>query len=76
MHLQQAQKRATVGSADAVITAMELSPNHEETYVAFYEPNESGMNGHLWVLSTEDGKLLRQYDNICYRPTKVIYKKR
>lgn len=76
MHLQQAQKHATVGSADAVITAMELSPNHEETYVAFYEPNESGMNGHLWVLSTEDGKLLRQYDNICYRPTKVIYKKR
>jgi hypothetical protein len=44
MHLQQAQKHATVGSADAVITAMELSPNHEETYVAFYEPNESGMN--------------------------------
>lgn len=67
---------ATVGSAAAVITSMELSQDHLETYVAFYEPNESGLNGHVWVIETETGGILRKYDNVCYRPTKIIYKKK
>ncbi len=67
---------AIVGSDRAVITAMELSQDHTETFVAFYEPDEEGLNGHVWVLNTEDGALLRQYDNICYRPTRIIYKKK
>ncbi len=67
---------ATVGSDRAVITAMELSEDHSETFVAFYEPDEEGLNGHVWVLNTEDGALLRRYDNVCYRPSRIIYKKK
>ncbi|MDE7378846.1 MAG: hypothetical protein K2N13_07820 [Paraprevotella sp.] len=74
--LDNAKVCATVGSDRAVVTAMELSLDHTETFVAFYEPDEEGLNGHVWVLNTEDGTLLRQYDNICYRPTRIIYKKK
>lgn len=65
-----------VGTPNAVITSMELSQDHEETFVAFYEPDEEGLNGHVWVFNTEKGELLRKYDNICNRPVKVIYKRR
>lgn len=74
--LNAATEHATVGSANAVITAMELSPDHTETFVAFYEPDETGLNGHVWVLDTENGTVLRKYDNICYRPVKIIYKRK
>ena len=76
MFLNSVKKHSTVGSSEAVITAMELSQDHLETYVAFYEPNESGLNGHVWVIETETGEILRKYDNVCYRPTKIIYKKK
>ncbi len=75
-HLKDAKELATVGSPEAVITSMELSEDHTETYVAFYEPGEEGLNGHVWVIKTEDGTLLRKYDNVCYRPEKIIYKKK
>lgn len=76
MFLQSVKSHATIGSADAVITAMELSKDHLETYVAFYEPNETGKNGHVWVIDTETGVVKRKYANVCYRPTKIIYKKK
>lgn len=63
-------------SNTAVITAMELSQDHKETFVAYYEPGESGKNGHVCVIDTETGNLLREYKNVCYRPTRMIYKKK
>jgi hypothetical protein len=65
---------ATVGSSSAVITAFEMSSDHTKTYVCFYEPTQSGKNGSMWVIDTDKGTILEKYDNICYRPVKVIYK--
>ena len=45
-------------------------------FVAFHEPAESGLNGHVWVYDTQDGALLRKYDNVCYQPVKIMYKKK
>ena len=66
----------TVGSADAVITGFEMSADHKKTYVAFYEPTKSGKNGSLWVIDTDKGTVLEKYDNVFYRPVKMIYKKK
>ena len=74
--LQAVQTLATVGTDQAVITAMELSLDHKETFVAFYEPQEEGLNGHVWVIDTDSGELLRKYDNVCYRPVKIMYKRK
>lgn len=74
--LNKAKEHAVIGSADAIITAMELSSDHLETYVAFYEPNETGKNGHVWIIDTETGEVKRKYANVAYRPTKIIYKKK
>ncbi len=73
---QRSKVIASVGSEDAVITSFELSKNHKETYVAYYEPNEEGMNGYVAVINTDTGELLRQYDNVCYQPVKIMYKKK
>lgn len=74
--LNQVPQHAEVGTANAVITAMELSLDQTETFVAFYEPEEEGLNGHVWVIDTDRGTVLRKYDNVCYRPVKIMYKKR
>lgn len=74
--LTQAGAVTTVGTEAAVITQMSLSPDQTETYVAFYEPQEQGLNGHVWVIATETGEVLRKYDNVCYRPVRMIYKKK
>ena len=66
----------TVGTADAVITGFEMSVDHKKTYVAFYEPKQSGKNGSLWVIDTDKGTILEKYDNVFYRPVKMIYKKK
>ena len=65
---------ATVGTSKAVVTAMTLSKDHSQTYVAFYEPDQDGKNGHVWCIATETGEVLARYDNVCYRPTCMIYK--
>lgn len=65
-----------IGSDDAIITAFELSPDHKKTYVAFYEPSKTGKNGSVWVIDTDKGDVLEKYDNVCYKPSKIIYKKR
>lgn len=63
-----------VGSDDAIITGFEMSADHKTTYVAFYEPNQSGKNGSVWAIDTDKGTILEKYNNICYKPVKIIYK--
>ena len=74
--LQNADVLLTVGSASAVITNFEMSADHKITYVAFYEPSQEGNNGSVWAFDTDKGTILHKYDNICYQPTKLIYKKK
>ena len=59
-----------VGSDDAVITSFEISADHKNTYVAFYEPNQEGLNGSVWMFDTDNGTVLEKYDNVCYQPVK------
>lgn len=66
----------TVGSSEAVITGFELSEDHKKTYVAFYEPKQEGLNGSVWVFDTDKGTVLDRYDNVCYQPVKIMYKKK
>ncbi len=70
----------TVGSdnANAVITGFEISADHKKTYVAFYEPGQTGKNGSVWVFNTDTGEVIEseKYDNVCYRPMKMIYKRK
>ena len=75
-YLEDADELLTVGSEDAIITSFEISDDHMKTYVAFYEPNQEGKNGSVWVFETNTGKVLEQYDNVCYQPVKMIYKKK
>ncbi|MBQ4082747.1 MAG: hypothetical protein IJC77_00600 [Bacteroidaceae bacterium] len=75
-YLEDADELLTVGSDDAIITSFEISDDHMKTYVAFYEPNQEGKNGSVWVFETNTGKVLEQYDNVCYQPVKMIYKKK
>ncbi len=66
----------TIGTESAIITAMSLSPDLTKTYVAFYEPEQTGLNGSVWVIDTDKGTILNKYDNVCYQPVKTIYKKK
>ena len=43
---------------------------------AFYEPDQEGLNGSVWVFDTDKGTVLEKYDNVCYEPVKMFYKKR
>ena len=74
--LEDAEVLLTVGSDDAVITSFEISDDHKTTYVAFYEPNQDGLNGSVWVFDTDNGVVLEKYDNVCYQPVKMFYKKK
>lgn len=66
----------TFGSSSAIITDLVLSRDHLTTYVAFYEPNQPGLNGSVYVINTDTGDILERHDNVCYRPTRMIYKKK
>ncbi len=72
--LGKANELLTVGSESAVITSFELSEDHKKTYVAFYEPEQNGMNGSVWVFDTDSGVVLEKYNNVCYRPVKMLFK--
>ena len=74
--LDKSEEYCKVGSAQAIIGSMELSQDQKELFVAFHEPAESGLNGHVWVYDTQNGTLLRKYDNVCYQPVKIMYKKK
>lgn len=75
-YLEDADELLTVGSNDAIITSFDISDDHLTTYVAFYEPNQEGLNGSVWVFDTDNGEVLEKYDNVCYQPVKMIYKKK
>lgn len=74
--ITKADNLLTVGSDKAVITSLEMSDDHLKTYVAFYEPDQEGLNGSVWVFDTDKGTVLEKHDNVCYKPVKMIYKKR
>ncbi len=71
-----ASTHVTVGSENAIITGIEMSLDQKRVYVAFYEPDQSGLNGSVWVIDTDKGTVLNKYDNICYQPVKIMYKKK
>lgn len=75
-YITAADELLAVGSDQAVITGFEISADHMETYVAFYEPQQSGLNGSVWVFDTDKGTVLRKYNNVCYQPVKIMYKKK
>lgn len=71
-----ASTHTTVGSDNAIITGFEMSEDQQRTYIAFYEPTQSGLNGSVWVIDTDKGTVLNKYENICYQPVKIMYKKK
>ena len=75
-YLEDAVELLKVGSdeAEAVITSFDISEDHLKTYVAFYEAGQEGKNGSVWVFDTHSGKVLEEYNNVCYQPVKVLYK--
>ena len=75
-YLEDAENLLTVGTDEAIITSFEMSEDHKKTYVAFYEPTQEGKNGSVWVFDTNSGEVLEEYNNVCYQPVKVIYKKK
>ena len=75
-HITAAKDFQTIGSESAIITSIILSEDHSHTYVAFYEPDQPGLNGSVWVIDTDKGTVLKQYNNICYQPVKIMYKKK
>ena len=74
--LENAEELLNVGTDDAIITSFTISEDHKKTYVAFYEPTQEGKNGSVWVFDTNSGEVLEKYNNVCYQPVKVIYKKK
>lgn len=74
--LDKANVLQTFGSERAIITDLVISRDHLTTYVAFYEPDQPGLNGSVYVINTDTGEILERHDNISYRPTRMIYKKK
>ena len=75
-YLEDAEELLAVGNDEAIITSFEMSEDHKKTYVAFYDPTQEGKNGSVWVFDTYSGTVLEEYNNVCYQPVKVIYKKK
>ena len=74
--ITNAKTLQTIGSESAIITSMSLSTDHKRTYIAFYEPEQEGLNGCVWIIDTDKGTILEKYNNVCYEPVKIIYKKK
>lgn len=66
----------TIDLPGAEITTLTLSPDEEQLYVGVYQPKESGLNGHLYVLNSDTGKPIGNspYLNVACKPVKVMYK--
>ncbi len=60
----------------AEITSFEISEDHKKTYVSFWEPDKAGKNGSVWVFDTDTGEVFEKHNNVCYKPVKMIYKKK
>lgn len=74
--LDKADVLQTFGSDQAIVTDLVISSDHQTTYVAFYEPSQTGLNGSVYVINTDTGEILERHDNVCYRPVRMIYKKK
>ncbi len=74
--LADAETLQTFGSDKAIVTDLVISDDHLTTYVAFYEPDQPGLNGSVYVINTDTGDILERHDNICYKPVRMIYKKK
>lgn len=74
--LDKADVLQTFGSDKAIITDLVLSRDHLITYVAFYEPEEDGLNGSVYVINTDTGDILECHEHVCYQPVRMIYKKK
>ena len=72
--IANAEELLSVGGDNAVITDFVISDNHEQVYVSFYEPGETGLNGSVWVFNVDSGEILEKHNNVCYEPVKMIYK--
>lgn len=66
----------SVGKSGDVITGLLLSDDQQSMYVSFYSPAQSGKNGSVWLVNTDDGRILEKHDNVCFRPVKMIYKEK
>ena len=74
-NLSKATTLMTAGTTSTCqIKALMLSNDHERIYVSFYDPEQSGKNGSLWVIKTDGGEVLERYDNVFYKPVKMLYK--
>lgn len=66
---------ATINLENCEITYLGLSPDETQLYVGVYQPNESGLNGHLYILDSDTGKPIGDpYLNVGYKPVKIMYK--
>ncbi|MEG0794879.1 MAG: hypothetical protein RR397_00025 [Odoribacter sp.] len=67
---------ATIDLPGAEITTLALSPNEEEFYVGVYQPNVSGLNGHIYILNSDTGSPVHgsPYLNVAYKPIEAMYK--
>jgi len=74
--MMDATPKLSVGSANAVITSMDMSDDQTLTYVAFYEPGQQGLCGYVWTIDTDTGEVLHKYSNVSYRPVKILFKKK
>lgn len=60
------------------ITALAVSPDESQLYVGVYQPEETGLNGSCYILNSDTGAYEADtpYQNVAYKPVKIIYKKR
>lgn len=72
-----AKELQAIGSESAIITSMVLSADQTKTYIAYYDPESSEeLNGSVCIIDTDKGTILEEYNNVCYQPVKMIYKKK
>lgn len=71
-----------LGTPTTEITAISLSSDQKTLYVASYDPAKSGLNGSCHLVqvqkssTTDDVTVgdIKNYENVCYKPMKIMYK--
>lgn len=71
-----------LGSATSEITAISMSTDQSTLYVATYDPQQGGLNGSCHVITvnrntaTDDVTVggITNYNNVSYKPVKIMYK--
>lgn len=67
---------AIIDLPGAEITGLTMSPDQKQMYVSVHQPDESGLNGHVYILESDTGQQAKgsPYLHIAYKPIKLIYK--